>query len=169
MEIPREGPGSGSSSTPTSTPISMLNKNSSNGNYYLDNNSNHSHHSKNDNNNNNNNSINSSSNSNSSTQRQQQQQQQRAPSLVARNKHPSISTLETTLGLQRERERAVAASGISSQVPRYHSNHKWIAIAYNHLEELGTWYGADMLVGDTRWQYGMLEARWFVSDDSMIG
>lgn len=41
-----------------------------------------------------------------------QRQQPRAPSMVqARNKHPSISTLETTLGLQRDR---AGASG-----PRY--------------------------------------------------
>lgn len=38
-----------------------------------------------------------------------QRQQPRAPSMVARNKHPSISTLETTLGLQRDR---AGASGV---------------------------------------------------------
>ena len=38
-----------------------------------------------------------------------QRQQARAPSMVARNKHPSISTLETTLGLQRDR---AGASGV---------------------------------------------------------
>ena len=82
-----------------------------------ENNNNNNNRSINNNNNNSHNIINNNSNNNVL-----RHQQQRAPSLVARNKHPSISTLETTLGLQRDR--AVAVSGISGQGPRYHLSHK---------------------------------------------
>ena len=93
-----------------------LNTYDSNHNNNYNYNQNKSNSSNNDNNNNNNNNV---MNNNNNMLRHQQQ---RAPSLVARNKHPSISTLETTLGLQRDR--AVAVSGISGQGPRYHLSHK---------------------------------------------